>query len=341
MTDETKLTRVIREHFANAISEIKKICGPDDFGRYHTQITEMEKTFKRIENTEHDSMTVMNNIARNKIKTGTFDECHKHNSDAPVFHLPGAKEYCKVNTKEQLKRIIQLIRMQIDGTSNEVCIEVMIREDKPFNMCFVYSGNKVDNLKTTLQKIYPGSTVSLTSSDIIVNDRVDNLSDYMRQYKKLITNQKMKPFIADMKSIDFDYKDGLEYGYSFVKFDHEVGMLVLHHILQPICQTLNINIDNSHHDNRVYNIKNNSGSRIALGDLITSSGIEEKKMNFDYLKWISENHPDSEELRSAYFKRIKKAVPSFHNSKQFHNKIMRALGWKEKMRSKGRRCWGE
>ena len=62
--------------------------------------------------------------------------------------------------------------------------------------------------------------------------------------------------------------------------------------------------------------------------------------DIEYLRWISANNPNACEKRSVYYARMKSDDNSdFVKSKQFHNKIMRSLGWKDVQDTKGNHIW--
>ena len=298
--------------------------------RFDSHYIELKRFIEELEKSDKDSMSVIRMLEKNNIKTGPIVECSNEKKESVVFTIPGARKYCQPNTQREINTVFDLANQYTsDDGKKTVCIKIMMRGDSPFVMSFEYTGDAQEDLKHALIKIYPNATLSVTNEHIIISEVVDDYADYMRKYSTLTKNNKLTPFIRDMHILTLDFPEGVEHGVSFIRIDTSVGP----QMFQPI-----INItDNRHYDHCTIN--NSGGGSITINEISNTSGINIQNINMNYVKWLSNNNPHLGEKRSAYYARMKSDNSDFVKSKQFHNKIMRSLGWKDVQDTKGNHIW--
>jgi hypothetical protein len=163
--------------------------------RFNSHFVELKKFLGELAKKDGNVMTVARLIEKNNIKTGFNDDYHTE--DSMVSSTPGAP-----NAQKDVNAVFdQANRFTWDGGKKTVCIKIMLRGNAPFVMSFEYTGDAQEELKTTLMKIYPNATLSITNEHVIISEYVDNYADY----GMLIKNNKLTPFASDMRILELDF----------------------------------------------------------------------------------------------------------------------------------------
>jgi phage anti-repressor protein len=167
-------------------------------------------------------------------------------------------------------------------------------------------------------------------------DNDDELNKLCEFVKSLVGEDNDFSKELEMRRLELDYKHGIAEKRMMLQSEYEMKRLEIEKDLKKL-----------EHERGMYKLEIEM-KRVELGQMSYSvpeietsvtipSTVDEADSN--YISWISNNQPNEDELRSAYYDRIKESIPTFKRSKIYHNKIMRALGWIECSKSGGRRCW--
>jgi hypothetical protein len=297
---------------------------------YETIMSHVEK-IKMLDETQERLCKVANQFG---MANGTLQQCH---------HIAAeSKEHCKPliqigETKNRFhlstgKINLGVLMANACHYQKKVQIKFVFKTDESFFMTFEYQGQDIEGLITALRFIYQGRTFSEQNGCVLINEMVDDYTDYMNKFYNLIQHEYMQNFKADIRICQYEFPDGVTACMVQPIDPHKSDkfMPIIFNITDNRTTVINFN-------NCTFNGGN--GISVSAKEVCTKAGIKEKSIDLDYLKWISTNPPQHDERKSEYYKRMKNANPNFKGGARVHNLYMGALSWKTARAKTGHHLW--